>query len=120
MSETLSQQIISKANKMVTITDDLGRLIVLKKPRYSNYLNLIKAIGPELSKNEAYLQHISLLSTVVSIDNQPMPLNSLNEIDFLVLKLEESNDALGKISKALVEEFNDASTAEEHKDALKK
>jgi hypothetical protein len=118
--ETLSQSIIKKANKTVTITDDLGRVIVLKKPRYGSYLDLIKAIGPELAKNEIYLQHISLLATVVSVDGQPMPIKSLIDIDHLVKVLEESDDALPKISKAVVDAFTEHTTQEEHNEALKK
>lgn len=117
---TLSQEIIKKANKTVSVTDDLGRNIVLKKPRYSTYLDLIKAIGPELAKNEAYLQHISLLATVVSIDGQPMPLKSIIDIDYLVKILEESDNALSVISKAVVETFASSGNEEEHKEALKK
>jgi hypothetical protein len=120
MSETLSQEIISKANKTVTITDDLGRTFVLKKPRYSSYLNLIKAVGSELAKNEAYLQHVSLLATVVSIDGQPMPLKNLIDIEHLVKVIEESDDALSKISKAVVEAFTEHADQEEHNEALKK
>lgn len=118
--ETLSQKIISKANQTVSIIDDLGRTIVLKKPRYSGYLDLIKAIGPELAKNDAYLQHISLLATVVSIDGEPMPIKSTVDIDHLVKIIEESEDALAKISKAVVETFAGSLSQEEHKEALKK
>jgi hypothetical protein len=118
--ETLSQSIIKKANKTISIVDDLGRTIVLKKPRYSSYLDLIKAVGSELAKNEAYLQHVSLLATVVSIDGQPMPLKNLIDIDHLVKVIEESEDALPKISKAVVEAFTDHVNQEEHNEALKK
>jgi hypothetical protein len=118
--ETLSNQIISKANKTITITDDIGRSIVLKKPRYSSYLELIKAIGPELSKNETYLQHVSLLATIVSIDGQPMPLKNQIDIDYLVKKIEESDNALPLISRAVVKEFTEHDNQEEHNEALKK
>ena len=68
MSEqSFSQEIIAKANKTVTITDDLGRIIVLRKPKFSSYLNLLKALGAELSKNQAYVDNVSIISTVVSI-----------------------------------------------------
>jgi hypothetical protein len=118
--ETLSQQIIKKANQTVSITDDLWRVIVLKKPRYSAYLDLIKAVGPDLSKNEAYLQHVSLLATVISIDGEPMPLKALVDIEHLVKKIEESDDALSKISKAVVDTFTENVSPEAYKVALKK
>lgn len=118
--ETLSQQIIKNANKTVSITDDLGRVIVLRKPKFSNHLNLLKALGTELSKNQAYVDNVSIVSTVVSIDGQPMPLKGNVDIDHLILELERSDNALPLVAQAVVENFSDFTTLEEHKEAVKK
>jgi hypothetical protein len=118
--ETLSQQIINKANKTVSIVDDLGRTIVLKKPKFSAYLDLLKALGSELSKNEAYVQNVSILSTVVSIDGKASTLKAVVDVDFLIRKLEESDDALPKISQAVIEHFSDFKTQSEYEEEIKK
>jgi hypothetical protein len=120
MSETLSQSIIKKANKTISIVDDLGRTIVLKKPKFSNYLNLLKALGTELSKNQAYVDNVSLVSTVVSINDQPMPLKTPIDIDYLIAELEKSDDALPLVAQAVMENFSDIKTIEEHAEAVKK
>lgn len=118
--ETLSQAIIKKANKTITITDDLGRSIILRKPKFSSYLNLLKALGNELSKNQAYVDNVSIVSTVVSIDGQPTPLKSSVDIDHLINDLEKSDDALPLIAQTVMENFSDALSPEEHKEAVKK
>lgn len=119
-TETLSQEIIKNANKTVSITDDLGRVIVLKRPKFSSYLNLLKALGPQLSENKAYVDNVGVISTVVSINNEPMPIKTLVDIDFLIGTLEQSEDALPKIAAAVMENFTDVKTLEEHNKAVKK
>lgn len=118
--ETLSKEIIKKANRTITIEDDLGRRIVLRKPKWSNYLNLLKALGTELSKNQAYVDNVSIVSTVVSIDEQPMPLKSTLDIDKLIEELEKSDNALPLVAQTVIENFSDIKTIEEHNDAVKK
>lgn len=117
---TLSQEIIKKANKTITITDDLGRVIVLKKPKWSSYLNLLKALGTDLSKNQAYVDNVSIISAIVSINDQPMPLKSIVDIDYVIAELEKSDDALPLIAQAVMENFSDIKSLEEHNEAVKK
>lgn len=118
--QTLSQQIISQANKPVIVEDDLGRVIVIRKPKYSHYLNLLKALGPELSKNSAYVEAVGICSAIISIDGDPMPLKSLVDIEVLISKLENSENALTKIGDAIKENFSDHKTPEDLNEAVKK
>lgn len=119
IAATLSQEIINNANKTVNVKDDLGREIVLRKPKYSHYLNLLKALG-NLANNEAYVKHVTIFSAVVSIDGQPQPLNSAIDLDHLVKVLEKSDNALELIIEAVALNFTDTMNAGEFQDQLKK
>jgi len=119
-AETLSQEIIRKANRTVSITDDLGRVIVIRKPKFSNHLSLLKALGPELCDNKAYVDTVGIVSTVVSINGEPVYLKSQVDVDFLVKNLEESDNALPLIAEAVIENFTDSKSIEEHRQAVKK
>lgn len=119
-NETLSQEIIKKSNQTVTVTDDLGREIVLKKPKWSSYLNLLKALGTELSKNQAYIDNVSVISTIVSIDGNPVTLKSAVDIDYTIQMLEKSDNALPLVVQTVIKEFNEHSTQEARNEALKK
>src|SRR6185312_3898912 len=119
-AETLSQEIIRKANRTVSITDDLGRVIVIRKPKFSNHLSLLKALGPELCDNKAYVDTVGIVSTVVSINGEPVYLKSQVDVDFLVKNLEERDNALPLIAEAVIENFTDSKSIEEHRQAVKK
>lgn len=118
--ETFSQEVIKKGNKTLSITDDLGRVIVIRKPKFSHYLDLLKALGPELSKNSAYIEAVGIISAIVSIDGQPLPLKFSGDIDHAVRTLEQSDDALALIASSVAENFTDFKSLEEFKDSVKK
>ncbi len=119
-AETLSQEIIRKSNRTVSVTDDLGRIIVVKKPKFSAHLNLLKALGPSLSENKAYVDTVGIVSTVVSVNGEPFSIKSLVDIDFMIGLLEQSENALPKIAEAVIENFTEIATLEEHSKAAKK
>ncbi len=119
-NETISQEIIRNSNKTITVTDDLGRVIVLRKPKLSSHLQLLKALGGQLSQNQAYVETVGIVSTIVSIDGQPEFVKALVDVEFLIRKLEESDDALEKIAKAVMENFVDIKSKEEYDSEVKK
>lgn len=117
--KTFSQEIIQKANKTVSITDDLGRIIVLRKPKLSHYLNLIKSLG-KLAENQTYVDHVTIFSAVVSIDGNLISLKAPIDIDWLVLELEKSDNALLELIKAVKDNFSDISNEGGFSEELKK
>lgn len=120
MSDTISKEIKKNANQTVTITDDLGREIVIGKPSFSLHLKLLKALGPELAKNTAYVENVAGIVAVKSIDGQPVPVKTDADIEMLVSQLEQSDNALELIIEAIVKNFTDVSNPEEIKEQVKK
>src|SRR5208337_2560396 len=124
---TFSEEVISKSNKTITVTDSLGRIITLRKPKFSHYLDLLKALGPELSKNSTYFENVAICSAVVSIHDPqdssalvPVNLRTPLDIDFLVRDLEKSDDAFIKVAEAISSNFSDYKSVEEYKNTIKK
>lgn len=117
--KTKTQEIIDKSNRRVTITDSLGRKIVLKNPKYSAYIDLLEALGNNLANNKAYVDAIAIVTYVVSINEIPQPLNTPLEIKMLVRDLEKS-DALERIALAVKEHFSNELSEEEVMQHLKK
>jgi hypothetical protein len=56
------------------ITDKAGRKLTLRKFGVLETLRLFKALGPELSANNAYIGVASFAGSVAMIDDVPMPL----------------------------------------------
>lgn len=62
---------LSAARKSVDVTDDLGRVITLKKPNPLAKLDFAKAAGgPEV--NQLYLVEVAHLQFVSAIDGEPV------------------------------------------------
>ncbi|HQT74588.1 MAG TPA: hypothetical protein PLX84_11670 [Acidiphilium sp.] len=55
------------------VEDARGRLLALRPLTMLDRLRLFKALGPELSMNEAYLGVASLAASVSAIDGVPLP-----------------------------------------------
>lgn len=68
--ETPSQSIVKAANKAVTVTDTKGRSLGVRKMPLLDRMRMFEAIGPENSKNEAYVGYAALACSVVSIDGE--------------------------------------------------
>jgi len=56
------------------ITDKAGRRLTLRKFGVLETLRLFKALGPELSANNAYIGVASFAGSVAMIDDIPLPL----------------------------------------------
>jgi hypothetical protein len=55
------------------VEDARGRVLALRPLTMLDRLRLFKALGPELSMNEAYLGVASLAASVSAIDGVPLP-----------------------------------------------
>lgn len=83
-----SRRIIADSNQSITVTDSDGRKIDFRRPNALDTLRLLKAAGPVLSQNEAWLSMASLAFTITSIDGLPTPQPaSESQIENLIAKL---------------------------------
>jgi hypothetical protein len=114
--ETPTIEIIQQSKKEYTVKDSLGRTIVVQRPSWLKQCNFMKALG-DRNVNDAYMQAISTLMFVKSLNGIPITLNNDLEIDKWLNEL----DFEGKVAveKCLVESFKMPSQ-EEAKDEIKK
>jgi hypothetical protein len=83
-----SKRIVDEANQTLNVTDARGRIIEFRKPNALDTLRLLKAAGPELSKNDAWLSMAILAFTVGKIDAIPTPQPSSEaQIENIIAKL---------------------------------
>lgn len=59
-----------------SVTDGFGRNLALRRISMLDRLRLFKALGPELSLNEAYVGIAALAASVTAIDGVPLPFPS--------------------------------------------
>ncbi len=102
--ETPSESIIKAANKVITVTDDRGRQIGIKKLGPLDRMKLFEVCGPENSKNEAYLGYASLAFCVSAIDGEPVPRpSSRAHLEVLIQRLDD--DGLNAVGQGVQEHF---------------
>ena len=78
------------ADKTATVTDDLGRVIKVKKLSALRRMQLFRAIGPEASENGQYLGHAALAASVVEFNGDAVPFpSSLAALEALVSRLDD-------------------------------
>lgn len=70
---TPTDLIVGNANKTFEITDVLKRKITVRRIGALDRLRLLKAAGPELSQNDAWLNMAALAISVAEIDGIPRP-----------------------------------------------
>lgn len=89
MHETPTEQLLSKAAAIVSITDSKGRVIVLKKPGVLAQYRILEVAGTS-SGNEAYMNMVLPLIFVVEIDGAPkaQPTNK-TQLEALIQELDE-------------------------------
>jgi hypothetical protein len=68
-----SVSIVESATAGETVVDRLGRKLTLHRLTALDKLRLFKAAGPDLALNEAWLGMAMLASSVVAIDDVPIP-----------------------------------------------
>ena len=112
-----SEQIVRSANEEFSVTDSLGRSIVLKKPGVLAQFDLIEALG-DLAKNDVYRMMCIPAIYVVSIDGAiaPPPTNKM-QMRALIARLGE--EGFVAIREAIKERFPQEDDAEED-DTVKK
>ncbi len=109
MSPSIS--IIASSSRTETIVDAQGRRVSIRKLTALDKLRLFKAAGPVLSQNQPWLGMAMLASSVVSIDDVPVP-GTVNEqqIEALIARL--GDDGIAAIaSSATFDETDDLADA---------
>jgi hypothetical protein len=91
-----SRRIIQDANQVSSVRDARNRKIEFRRSNALDTLRLLKAAGPDLSQNEAWLSMASLAFAVTSIDDVPTP-QPTNEA-----QIESLIDKLGDVGIAAI------------------
>ena len=96
-------ELILKSNaRSVAVNDDTGRLLTVRALTALDRLRLLKAAGPELSQNDAWLNMAALVVSVSEINQIPkaMPVNE-RQIEQLIAEL--GDPGLSAVADALAE-----------------
>ena len=70
---TPTDLVVATANRTLEIFDGRGRKLTVRRINALDRLRLLKAAGPELSQNDAWLNMAALTISVVEIDGIPRP-----------------------------------------------
>ena len=121
--ETPSQTIIKRSQKEYSVTDSLGRIIVVKVPSWLKRANFTKALGKKALNedgtiNQLYYGSIMQVMFVKSVDNVPVTLNNEMEIDKWLNILDDEGRIA--IEKGCTENFDQAIDEERLKQEIKK
>jgi hypothetical protein len=82
-----------EAPKDITVTDARGRVIGLRKPPFLAQFRLIEAMGPSAT-NEAYMNSVSPVLYVASIDGDPVPTPTTKlQVEAILQRLDEDGYA---------------------------
>lgn len=86
-----SVEIVQEAMHEFSISDALGRTIVLCKPGILAQYRLVEAVGNDAAKNEVYMGMIMPILYVASIDGNPVaqPSNKA-QVEALLQRLDEA------------------------------
>ena len=85
---------------METVTDKAGRCLTLRDVGVLETLRLYKALGPELSQNDAYLGLAVLAARVAMIDQIPVPFPaSETAVEGVLARL--GNDGAAAVARAV-------------------
>jgi hypothetical protein len=91
---------LADANKTLQITDSLGRKLTIRRIGALDRLRLLKAAGPALSQNDAWLNMAALVISVVEINGIPRPTpTSERQIESAISEL--GDGGLNAIAEAL-------------------
>jgi hypothetical protein len=71
-AKTPTEEVLQAATQPFSVTDSIGRVIILKKPGILAQFDLIEALG-ELAKNDVYRMMCIPAIYVQSIDGNPAP-----------------------------------------------
>src|SRR4051812_38396973 len=82
---TPSQAVVGDANRIVHVTDSLGRKIGLRQPKFLDEFRIMEAVGPERAQNQTYMAALNPLLFIAEIDGivQPFPTSKI-AVDSLI------------------------------------
>ena len=88
---TPAATIVSYANRTTQVRDSMGRTLTMRRISALDRLRLLKAAGPDLSQNDAWLNMAGLALSVVELDGIPraMPINE-RQIEAAISELGDS------------------------------
>jgi hypothetical protein len=99
---TPTNLIISNAYQTFEIFDGHGRRLTIRRINALDRLRLLKAAGPELSQNDAWLNMAALALSVLEVNGTPRVIPT-NERQIEVMISELGDDGLQTVSDALTE-----------------
>lgn len=102
-----SSRIVAQASLATCVTDRDGRVLTLRRMGALDRLRLFKAIGPVLAQNPPYLGMAMLASSVVAIDDVPVPSPcSETQVEALIARL--GDVGIGAVAEGLQTEPDSA------------
>jgi hypothetical protein len=99
---TPTDLILANASKTIQVRDCKGRNLTVRRINAIDRLRLLKAAGPDLSQNDAWLNMAALTLSLVEIDGTPRPA-PVNERQIENLITELGDEGLRAVAKALNE-----------------
>jgi hypothetical protein len=99
---TPTSLIISNLHQPIEIKDALGRPLVIRRIGALDRLRLLKAAGPDLSQNDAWLNMAALALSVMEINGTPQP-TPINERQIEAAITELGDRGLQAVAEALSE-----------------
>jgi hypothetical protein len=91
---TPTQQMIKAAAAEVTVTDEKGRSLTLRKPGALAQFRMVEAVGADAARNEIYMAMVMPLIYVVAIDGSALALpTTKRQVDALIQQLDEEGVA---------------------------
>lgn len=73
LADSPSARLVAAAQTIVTVVDEEGRTLELRRPTALDRLRLLRAVGPQGALNDRYLGMAMLAACVLSIDGVPLP-----------------------------------------------
>lgn len=116
VNESPAAQAVAKAVEQFSVTDERGRVIVLKKPGVLAQFRLVELLGASAS-NDVYMGMVLPLIYVALIDgDQVLPPLRKSEVEALIQRLDE--DGVTAVARGVSKHFG-GRDPEEDKAALK-
>ena len=97
---TPTDRVLADANNVLQVTDSLGRKLAIRRISALDRLRLLKAAGPALSQNDAWLNMAALVISVVELNGIPRP-TPINERQIESAISELGDGGLDAIAEAL-------------------
>ena len=116
--ETPSEAVIAAANATVTVRDERGRDITVRKLKTLDRMRLLELVGADNAMNDRYLGYATLAYCVACIDGDLVPtINTKVALEAVVQRLDD--DGINAVASAVAANFMASKTADEVKDTIK-